>query len=88
MGVHDNVSSVGAKKVEKLAQLLPEQIEGLELDSQASRELDIDHRELNGGYRFSIDTVQDGVRYVEIYLFDTLVGGAGYAVSLQVQQFR
>lgn len=49
--------------------------EGLVL--AASRVLDIDAQELNVGYRIIHDDNQDS--FVDLYLFDTLSGGAGYS---------
>ena len=45
----------------------------------ASRELDIDASELSGGYRFVPSPDGDGADQADIYIFDTLSGGAGYA---------
>lgn len=43
-----------------------------------SRQLDIDNREINSGYRF----VRLGAdHYADIFLYDTLSGGAGYATQ-------
>lgn len=49
--------------------------EGLVL--AASRVLDIDTQELTAGYRIILN--EKGERSVELYLFDTLSGGAGYS---------
>lgn len=42
-----------------------------------SRELDIDLREVNAGYRF---VRAEGGYWADIFVYDTLAGGAGYAV--------
>jgi hypothetical protein len=46
------------------------------LSLAASRELEIDVRELRSGFRF-LDIA--GARYADIFLYDALAGGAGYA---------
>ncbi|MCI3918744.1 DEAD/DEAH box helicase [Paenibacillus sp. TRM 82003] len=45
----------------------------------SSQELDIDPSEFQVGYRFLQDTTNDSSINADIYLFDTLSGGAGYA---------
>lgn len=48
----------------------------------ASRTLDIDFNELNAGYRFvPVGSSEETVAEVDVYLFDTLSGGAGYAFA-------
>ena len=44
----------------------------------ASRALDIDPAEFSGGHRLWHQTEDGGLRF-DVYLFDTLAGGAGYA---------
>lgn len=45
----------------------------------ASQELDIDPTEFQAGYRLVSNTSQESSVRADIYLFDTLAGGAGYA---------
>lgn len=52
--------------------------EGLRLAASRHRQLDLDPAEFGAGFRI-VPALQDGARMVDLFLYDTLSGGAGYA---------
>ncbi len=50
------------------------------LQIAVSHKLDIDIREISGGYRFGIDAA--GNTTIDIFVYDTISGGAGYVTSV------
>ncbi|MCA7082379.1 DEAD/DEAH box helicase [Cupriavidus sp. DB3] len=52
--------------------------EALRLAASRHRQLDIDPAEFGSGFRI-VPALQEGARMVDLFLYDTLSGGAGYA---------
>lgn len=73
--VTDTADTVSLRMLEDALHTLAE---ALRLAASRHKQLDLDPAEFGSGFRI-VPTLQDGARMLDLFLYDTLSGGAGYA---------